>query len=185
MQKYYFVPLDIFGNNLQNKGIKTKLDTWLVFLTCDEPERIAELIQAYPEFKRMYEDVYELCRNMEDVMGLFSKELQELDRNTVQYMIDVMQDEIDASKKLITEQEFQLSEQAEQLSEKNQQLSEKNQQLTKQAEQLFEQERLLKQQELDNQLYSLLDKDERLADLRRAIKDEVFRKQLLAEYHLQ
>ena len=64
-----------------------------MFLTCDEPERIAELIQAYPEFKRMYEDVYELCRNMEDVMGLFSKELQELDRNTVQYMIDVMQDE--------------------------------------------------------------------------------------------
>ena len=71
------------------------------------------------------------------------------------------------------------------MSEKNQQLSEKNQQLTKQAEQLFEQERLLKQQELDNQLYSLLDKDERLTDLRRAIKDEVFRKQLLAEYHLQ
>ena len=178
MQKYYFVPLDIFRNNLQNKGIKTKLDAWLVFLTCDEPERIAELIQAYPEFKRMYEDVYELYRNMEDVMGLFSKELQELDRNTVQYMIDVMQDEIDASKKLITEQEVQLSKQAEQLSEKNQQL-------TKQAEQLFEQEQLLRQQELDNQLYSLLDQDERLTDLRRAIKDEVFRKQLLEEYHLQ
>ena len=171
MQKYYFVPLDIFGNNLQNKGIKTKLDAWLVFLTCDEPERIAELIQAYPEFKRMYEDVYELCRNMEDVMGLFSKELQELDRNTVQYMIDVMQDEIDASKKLITEQEQQLNEQAKQLSEKDQQLSEKEQQL--------------KQQELDNQLYALLDQDERLTDLRRAIKDEAFRKQVLEEYQLK
>lgn len=41
-------------------------------------------------------------------MGLFSKELQELDRNTVQYMIDVMQEEIDTSKRLITEQEIQL-----------------------------------------------------------------------------
>ena len=110
LQKYYFVPLDMFRKNIQNKGIKTKLDGWLVFLTCDEPERIAELIRVFPEFKRMYEDIYELCRNMEDVMGLFSKELQELDRNTVQYMIDVMQDEIDASKKRITEQEQQLSE---------------------------------------------------------------------------
>ncbi len=171
LQKYYFVPLDIFLKNLQNKGIKTELDAWLVFLTCDEPERIAELIQAYPEFKRTYEDIYELCRNMEDVMGLFSKELQELDRNTVQYMIDVMQDEIDASKKLITEQEQQLNEQAKQLSEKDQQLSEKEQQL--------------KQQELDNQLYALLDQDERLTDLRRAIKDEAFRKQLLEEYQLK
>ena len=153
LQKYYFVPLDIFRKKLHNKGIKTKLDAWLVFLTCDEPERIAELIQAYPEFKRMYEDVYELCRNMEDVMGLFSKELQELDRNTVQYMIDLMQDEIDASKKLITEQEVQLKQ-------------------------------LLKQQELTNQLYTLLSQDERVSDLNRAFKDEAFRKQLLAEYHL-
>ena len=178
LQKYYFVPLDIFRKKLHNKGIKTKLDAWLVFLTCDEPERIAELIQAYPEFKRMYEDVYELCRNMEDVMGLFSKELQELDRNTVQYMIDLMQDEIDASKKLIAEQEMQLSEKEQQLSEKVQQLSEKEQKI-------FEQEQLLKQQELDNQLYALLSQDERVTDLSRAVKDEAFRNQLLKEYHLK
>ena len=96
LQKYYFIPLDIFRKNVHNKGISTKLDAWLVFLTSDEPERIAALIQAYPEFKKLYEDIYELCRNVEDVMGLFSKELLELDRNTVQYMIDEMQDVIDA-----------------------------------------------------------------------------------------
>lgn len=32
-----------------------------------------------------------MCQNMAKIMGLFSKELQELDRNTVQYMIDEMQ----------------------------------------------------------------------------------------------
>ena len=42
----------------------------------------------------MYEEIYELCQNTEKVMGMFSKELLELDRNTVQYMIDVMQDTI-------------------------------------------------------------------------------------------
>jgi hypothetical protein len=31
----------------------------------------------------MYREIYELCRNVEKVMGLFSKELQILDKNTV------------------------------------------------------------------------------------------------------
>lgn len=37
---------------------------------------------------------------MERVIGMFSKELQELDRNTVQYMIDEMEEEIDEQQKL-------------------------------------------------------------------------------------
>lgn len=163
LQKYYFIPLDIFGKNIHNRGISTKLDAWLVFLTSDEPERIAELIDAYPEFRKMYEDIYELCRNVEDIMGLFSKELRELDRNTVQYMIDEMQDEIDASKKTIEEQ--------------GQQLVEKEQQIT-------EQNRRLKQQDMENQLYGLLSRDGRLEDLGRAVTDINYRNLLLEEYRL-
>ena len=81
LQEYYFVPLDIFCENIQNKGIKTKLDAWLTFLTSDKPESILELIQTFPEFKPLCEDIYELCRNIEGVMNMFSKELRELDRN--------------------------------------------------------------------------------------------------------
>lgn len=112
LQEYYFVPLDIFRENIQNKGIQTKLDAWLTFLISDEPDMIMELIQTFPEFKPLYEDIYELCRNVEGVMNMFSKELRELDRNTVQYMIDVMQDEIDVSKKLLTEKDQLLKQQA-------------------------------------------------------------------------
>lgn len=43
----------------------------------------------------MYEDIYTMCQNVERVMELYSKELMELDRNTVQYMMDEMQDTID------------------------------------------------------------------------------------------
>ena len=64
---------------------------------------IEEIIEAYPEFRGMYEDVYEICRNIEGVMTMFSKELLELDRNTVQYMIDEMQDEINAQRGTIGE----------------------------------------------------------------------------------
>ena len=70
----------------------------------DEPEVIVKLIETYPEYRFMYEEVYEMCRNTEKVMGMFSKELRELDRNTVQYMIDEMQDTIDEQKSTISEQ---------------------------------------------------------------------------------
>ena len=41
----------------------------------------------------MYQQVYEICQNIEQVMGMFSKELYELDRNTVWYMIDELKKE--------------------------------------------------------------------------------------------
>ena len=157
LQEYYFVPLDIFRENIQNKGIQTKLDAWLTFLTSDEPDMIMELIQTFPEFKPLYEDIYELCRNVEGVMNMFSKELRELDRNTVQCMIDLMQEEIDASKKKLEEQ--------------NQQITEKDQ--------------LIKQQALEKQLYAKLNAEGRNAELGRAFSDVDFRNQLLEEYNLQ
>lgn len=157
LQEYYFVPLDVFRKNIQNKGIQTKMDASLTFLSSDEPDMIMKLIQAFPEFKPLYEDIYELCRNIKGAMNMFSKELRELDRNTVQYMIDVMQEEIDAFKKM--------------LSEKDQQLS--------------EQDQLLKQQALETQLYSKLNAEERHAELGRAFSAAVFRKQLSEHYNMQ
>lgn len=89
---------------LQNKGIKSDLDAWLTFLSTDNPEWIERLIRSHPEFIPMYTDIYELCRNTEKVMELYSKELSLLDKNTVQLMIDEMQDTIDGQRGMINEQ---------------------------------------------------------------------------------
>lgn len=43
----------------------------------------------------MYEEIYEMCRSTERVMGMFSKELKELDDNTVEFMIDELQEMVD------------------------------------------------------------------------------------------
>lgn len=110
LQKYIFIPLDIFKENQQNKDIKNKLDAWLVFLSMDNPEMIVKLIETYPEFKPMYEQIYDICRNIEEVMGMFSKELRELDRNTVLYMIDEMQDELDQKKIQLQDTESKLND---------------------------------------------------------------------------
>ena len=108
LQKYVFIPLDIFRGIYHNDGKSNgknsanrcwnKTEAWLTFLSTDEPEIIIELIRQYPEFKEMYEEIYVMCQNVEKVMEMFSKELIQLDRNTVQYMIDEMQDTIDVQK---------------------------------------------------------------------------------------
>ena len=94
LQKYIFISLDIFKKIHQNNSINNKLDAWLAFLCMDDPEKILSIVEKFPEFEQMYEQAYDICRNIEEVMGMFSKELYELDKNTVQYMIDEMQEEL-------------------------------------------------------------------------------------------
>ncbi len=102
---------------MQNKGIDNKIDAWLSFFCMDAPEDVIKLITAYPEFKPMYEDAYELCRNTERVMYMFSKELLELDRNTATYMVDLMQKEIDEQKQELDEHKQELAAAHERIAE--------------------------------------------------------------------
>lgn len=129
LQEFVFLPLDNFRGILHNKGIKDKLDAWLTFLSVDEPEMIVKLITDYPQFQKYYEEIYQLCRNTEKVMEMFSKELQELDRNTVQYMIDEMQDIIDNQKNKLEKQEELLSRKEADLAEKERLIEELKKQL--------------------------------------------------------
>ena len=101
LQKYVFIPLDLFRSNVQNKSIKNKMDAWLAFLSMDDPDMIIRLSTEYPEFKAMYQQAYEICRNVEALMGIFSEELRIMDRNTVKYMVDQMQEEIDSQRQEI------------------------------------------------------------------------------------
>ena len=71
---------------------------------------IIQLITEYPEFKVMYQQAYEICRNVEALMGIFSEELRIMDRNTVKYMVDQMQEEIDSQKQEISIQKQQLKQ---------------------------------------------------------------------------
>ena len=113
LQKYVLIPLDIFAKYQQNRDIDERRDAWLTLLACDEPEKIVTLIDKYPEFCEIYEEGYEICRNTERVMEMFSKELYELDRNTVQYMMDEQQEMIDAQKETIDTQQETIDTQQE------------------------------------------------------------------------
>ncbi len=149
LQEYVFISLDNFRDILHNNDnkIRNKLEAWFVFLSMDEPEMIERLIREYPQFKKYYEEIYELCRNTEKVMGMFSKELQELDRNTVQYMIDDMQDEIDAQKNTIDIQKNTIDTQERLLNQKDGKINAQKELLNQKDEQIDAQEKLLNQKE--------------------------------------
>lgn len=110
LQKYYFISLDIFREVMHNYNVTTKLDAWLGFLSIDEPEFILALIEQYPEFRSVYQHIYDMCQNIEGVMRMFSKELQELDRNTVRYIMDEMQAEIAEKDATIAQKDHALAE---------------------------------------------------------------------------
>ena len=108
-------------------------------MSVDEPEIIEQLIKKYPRFKPMYQQIYEICRNTERVMGMYSEELRILDRNTVQLMIDEMQDEIDGQKKVLIQKDEQLFQKDEQLSRQKEQLFQREQQLIQRDKQIEQQ----------------------------------------------
>ena len=142
LQKYVFIPLDIF-RGIYHNNLRNKTEAWLTFLSTDEPEIIIELISQYPEFKEMYEEIYVMCQNVEKVMEMFSKELIQLDRNTVQYMIDEMQDTIDiqkeeleAKQETIDTQKGELEQQKATISTQKNELEEQKTTINTQKEEL-------------------------------------------------
>jgi hypothetical protein len=50
LQKYIFIPLDVFRERKHNKIIKDDLEAWLTFFSTDNPEEILHLTECYPRF---------------------------------------------------------------------------------------------------------------------------------------
>lgn len=146
LQKYVFIPIDIFKKRQQNKGITGKLDAWLMFFCGEKPEEIVRLIEAYPQFKPMYEEAYEMCRNMEDIMGLFSKELRELDRNTVQLMIDEMQEELEQKRAELEERKEESERQKAEVERRKEEAERQKAEIKKQEAELNKQKAEAEQQ---------------------------------------
>ena len=151
LQEYIMIPLDIYHKRADNKPIENKLEAWLAFLTDDRPERIMELITKYPEFKPMYETLYQMCMDVEKVMNMFfSEELRILDRNTVYYMIDEQQKELDEQKKELNEQKKTIVENRKQLALQKDQIAEQQDQIAEQKDQIAEQQDQIAEQQDQN-----------------------------------
>ena len=159
LQEYFFLPLDIYKKTMENRNINNELEAWLAFLSFDEPERIISLITEYPMFQSMYQQVYEICLNMEKVMSVYSKELAELDKNTVQYMIDEMQ-------AVIHQKEEELNQKNEVINQKNEVINRKDEVISQKEEELRQ-----KKKELSRRDEKLCQKDAELEKSRKRIAE--------------
>ena len=139
LQEYTFICLDIFSDIIHNKDrkIENRLEEWLVFLSQDEPDMIIKLLDQNPDFQKIYEEVYNICLNMERMIGMFSKELEILDRNTVKLMIDEMEEEMERKKAELEAETKRAKERAEQAKERAKQAENR----AEQAENRMEQEK--------------------------------------------
>lgn len=151
LQEFIFVPLDIYRKNCQNKTIENRLEAWLLFFSSDDPEDIVRLIETYPDFRAMYEQVYYICRNIEGVMNMFSEELRILDRNTVKYMMDELQNKVERKDAIIAEQGETIAEKDEVIAEKDEKIAEQGEMIAKKDEVIAEKDALLVKQEAELQ----------------------------------
>ena len=88
----------------------------------DDPDDILRIIEYSPDFKEMYEQIYDICRNLDGVMRMFSKELQELDRNSVELMVDEMQKDLDKTREKLVETRKKMEIKDQQLTEKDKEI---------------------------------------------------------------
>ena len=94
LMNFIYIPLDIFRAMPHNK--LKELDAWLYFLGSDDPKDMQRIVQKYPFFQELYQDIIRFRYQPKEVISMYSEALAIMDKNTVEYMIDEMRAEMRA-----------------------------------------------------------------------------------------
>ena len=174
LQRFYLISLDVFSENKYPLDKNNRVTAWLSLLATRNVDDLTEILAVYPWLEAIYQDMASYLHKPEEVLTMFSDALKILDHNTVQYMIDEMQNTID-------DQKAQLSDKDSQLADKDSQLADKDSQLTDMHSQLAD-----KDSQLTDMHSQLADKDSQLAGKDSQINDlaaeiAALKKQLAAQ----
>lgn len=96
LSKTIYVSLDTFNKN--NHNIITERDAWLTFLSSTDVGKIVKLVNAYPEFMEIYDEIREFRNNPEELVSMVSEMIATLDHNTIMFMVDEWKAEIEELK---------------------------------------------------------------------------------------
>ena len=122
-----YISLDTFRDVSEN--ISNKMVAWLTFLSSDKPEDILQLVEKYPEFKECYQDIMKFRTKPEELINMFSEALIQMDKNTVQYMIEEQQKELEEQQKELEEQQKELERQQKELEDNKKELEQTSKEL--------------------------------------------------------
>ena len=97
LQEYFLIALDVFRKIPYPKK-RSEQTAWLSLLTVENPEEAERLAGEYPEYPwigEIFEETAMLRQRPKEVLGMFSEALKILDRNTVTYMIEELEKELE------------------------------------------------------------------------------------------
>ena len=113
-----FLCLDSFHSNVHNiTKDSSELEAWLTFLSATDPLVIGGLIEAFPCFAPIYQEMMEFAKDPKELIGMLSKELYIMDKNMERLMVSQLQEEVTAAKaerdKIVAERDEAVAERDE------------------------------------------------------------------------
>ncbi|MBO5054804.1 MAG: PD-(D/E)XK nuclease family transposase [Lachnospiraceae bacterium] len=94
-----FICLDSFHSTVHNiTKDSSDLEAWLTFLSAIEPEKIHGLINAFPAFAAIYQEITDFIKKPEELMNMLSEALFIMDKNMERMMVTELQEEVEAVK---------------------------------------------------------------------------------------
>ncbi len=152
-----YIPLDIFRNMPHNEI--GELEAWLYFLGSDEPKDINRIIEKYPFFKELYQEIVYFRYHPKELVGMYSEALAILDRNTVEFMLDDMKKEADDLRVDLNKMEAQMEELGAEISQKTAEISQMETELTQKVAEISQKDAELSQKDAEiARLKALLEK---------------------------
>ena len=73
-------------------------EAWLTFLSATNAETILELLQAFPFFAEIYQEIADFMTNPEELLNMLSKEYYIMNRNEERMMVTELQEEVEMAK---------------------------------------------------------------------------------------
>lgn len=131
LQDYYLIPLDVFKKSYYSMDKKdiNELNGWLALLSVDSTDCLDELVTDYPQLRSIFVDMAGYLDKPAEVIDMFSEALKILDENTVHYMIEEMQKQIDEDKETIADKDSALADRDALLDKKKTELEEAHQEI--------------------------------------------------------
>lgn len=109
LENFVYISLDIFREMIHNE--LTELDAWMYFLGSDHPGDILRIIERYPFFQELYQDIVKFRYQPKELITMFSEALRIMDHNTVEYMVDELKAELSRKDLELSKMDSELAKQ--------------------------------------------------------------------------
>lgn len=146
LQEYFLISLDVF-REFQYPKDKNEQTAWLSLLVTEDLEEAERLVQEYPWLQEIFEEIAMLRQKPEEVLGMFSEALRILDQNTIKYMIDELEKDLEEKEAVLREKAAEIKEKEAVLKEKDAAIKEKEAVIEEKDAVLKEKDAVLKEKD--------------------------------------